>query len=240
MGNHRADRRGLSRRPSVTTTTRHAGERVATASGQARRASEQRDGRRHPSARLAAPPQRTRSSGSPRSPADQHVAAKRATTERSALAKRRTSATAAPVGQAQGVAPQRRRAGSAVRGLPSAPILLGVAALAISAGGAVTAAEPGADRRLEQRRPRRPGQRPRRRDRRLQRQPARPAPGRRQPRLPPRRPRRTPPTRSSSPQAEKQAERAQRRARQVRQAGREAGRQDQAQPVGAPGRPATT
>ena len=46
-------------------------------------------------------------------------------------------------------APGRRKAprggssrGSLLRGLPSAPILLGVAALAVSAGGALTAAGP--------------------------------------------------------------------------------------------------
>ena len=73
-----------------------------------------------------------------------------ATTERIAAAPavdpRSPTAAAAP-GQAPG---RRKRAprrsgsrGALFRGLPSAPILLGVAALAVSAGGAVTAARPG-------------------------------------------------------------------------------------------------
>lgn len=55
--------------------------------------------------------------------------------------KRRTSATAAPVNGKRRATPPPRR--SAVRGLPSLPLVAGVAVLAISAGGAVTAS--GAD-----------------------------------------------------------------------------------------------
>lgn len=52
----------------------------------------------------------------------------------------RTSAAAPPLGKRRASTPQRR---SLVRSLPSAPLIAGVAVLAISAGGAVTAA--GAD-----------------------------------------------------------------------------------------------
>ncbi len=54
--------------------------------------------------------------------------------------RRSTSAAASPVGKRRATTPQRR---SLVRSLPSTPLIAGVAVLAISAGGAVTAA--GAD-----------------------------------------------------------------------------------------------
>ena len=56
------------------------------------------------------------------------------------------TAEVAPVGKRRAVKPAARRSGSRgalFRGLPSTPVLLGIAALAVSAGGAVTAANPG-------------------------------------------------------------------------------------------------
>src|SRR6478735_10757402 len=56
------------------------------------------------------------------------------------------TADAAPVGKRRAAKPSTRHSGSRAalfRGLPSAPVLLGLAALAVSAGGAVTAANPG-------------------------------------------------------------------------------------------------
>ena len=78
MGNHRADRRGPGRRPSVT--------QIATDTTPRRRAEDGPGGRR----------------------AARHTASR----------------------------------GPLFRGLPSVPVLIGIAALAVSAGGAVTAAEP--------------------------------------------------------------------------------------------------
>jgi murein DD-endopeptidase MepM/ murein hydrolase activator NlpD len=107
MGNHRADRRGLSRRPSDLSTPitaiAEAGKRRAEKPAKAGRA-----------ARVAEPAV--------------------ASSEKSQPAARRANRHSAS-------------RGALFRALPSPPILLGVAALAISAGGAVTAANggPGAD-----------------------------------------------------------------------------------------------
>ena len=97
------------------------------------------------------------------------------------------------------------RSGSLVRGLPSAPILMGIAALAVSAGGAITAGNPALIGAVRRRHPRQPGQRPGRRDRRCQHQPAEP----RRPRsaaTPAATPSPTPPTRTSSSRPRRQAE----------------------------------
>ena len=56
------------------------------------------------------------------------------------------TAEVAPTGRRRAAKPAARRSGSRgalFRGLPSTPVLLGIAALAVSAGGAVTAANPG-------------------------------------------------------------------------------------------------
>jgi len=115
MGNHRAERRGTSRRPSDLATPVDAPAPVAVAGK-----------------RRAAPPAKApkllktaKSSKSPKiEVAEQAHPATPATPGRRA---HRHSAPRGPL----------------FRGLPSPPILLGVAALAISAGGAVTAANGG-------------------------------------------------------------------------------------------------
>jgi murein DD-endopeptidase MepM/ murein hydrolase activator NlpD len=107
MGNHRADRRGLSRRPSdlptpVETSIATAGKRRAEKPAR------------------AAKPSRTTGlerTAEPREPR---------TSEKTQPARRASRHTASR--------------GALFRALPSPPVLLGVAALAISAGGAVTAA----------------------------------------------------------------------------------------------------
>jgi murein DD-endopeptidase MepM/ murein hydrolase activator NlpD len=99
MGNHRAERRGLGRRPSVPATPVTAGKRRA---GQ-------------PVARTA---------GQPVEQVVEQVAARGP--ERTAPGRRAASRHSASRGQL-------------FRALPSPPVLLGVAVLAISAGGALTA-----------------------------------------------------------------------------------------------------
>ncbi len=111
MGNHRADRRGPSRRPSdlptpVATAIPEVGKRRATKPAKANRIERA----------AAATPART-SEKKPRpnqKPRGTRVASRHSSTR-----------------------------GPLFRGLPSPPILLGVAALAISAGGALTAAGTG-------------------------------------------------------------------------------------------------
>jgi murein DD-endopeptidase MepM/ murein hydrolase activator NlpD len=118
MGNHRAERRGPRRAPSETQN--QSGRRVAG-----------------------------RSTDTP-TPAGSHVA-------RTPVPPRAESTTvfhdfevtaelpllaAAPPGKRKAVKHSGSR-GTLFRGLPSAPILLGVAALAVSAGGAISAAGPG-------------------------------------------------------------------------------------------------
>jgi len=116
MGNHRAERRGPRRAPSETPhkSGHHSGRRVAG-----------------------------RSAGTPDASVS-HAPVTEATavfadfdvTEELPLK------AAQPPGKRKAVKHAGSR-GPLFRGLPSAPILLGVAALAISAGGAVSAAEPG-------------------------------------------------------------------------------------------------
>lgn len=109
MGNHRADRRGLSRRPSVTPIP-------------------------EPTETVPTPAQNMRAGHRAAAPARRHTAP----------VERQVEVT---LGSPD--APGRRRAhkhsasrGQLFRGLPSAPILIGIAALAVSAGGAVQAANP--------------------------------------------------------------------------------------------------
>ena len=123
MGSHRADRRGHSRRPSVSSTPRVAGKRIATP----------------PAKRAAAPVAR------------EAVTAELPTAELPTAAPPKVEAFAVSVSTAdvpQATTGKRKASrhsasrGSLFRGLPSAPIVMGVAALAVSAGGAVTAANP--------------------------------------------------------------------------------------------------
>jgi murein DD-endopeptidase MepM/ murein hydrolase activator NlpD len=114
MGNHRAERRGLGRRPSAPSTPAAAGKRRA--------------GRPVAAPVLeavAAPVERTVNE-----PASRPTGAR--SSGRSAPGRRVASRHSAPHGQL-------------FRGLPSPPLLLGVAVLAISAGGAVTAGSHGTD-----------------------------------------------------------------------------------------------
>ncbi|GCD92186.1 M23 family metallopeptidase [Nocardioides sp. LS1] len=109
MGNHRAERRGSSRRPSETPTAElPVVEAVAPAA-----------------------PARSR-----RAAAEATTVSRRATEQapaRQAAGKRR----------AEKATPRRSGSrGPLFRGLPSAPILIGITALAVSAGGAVVAADP--------------------------------------------------------------------------------------------------
>ena len=95
MGNHRADRRGLSRRPSVTSTPIEVAPQVPSP----------------------------------------------AVVPLTGPGKRRATSTAPATRVARSAAHSRPR-GPLFKGLPSAPVLLGVTALAISTFGAVTAADP--------------------------------------------------------------------------------------------------
>ncbi len=122
MGNHRADRRGLSRRPSdlptpvATATT--AGKRRAVKPTKADRAALATTVAQtvvEPTVRTAEVLVPSTSENNPR-PSQERSAPKRSAGRRAA------------------------GRGPLFRGLPSPPILLGVAALAISAGGALTAA----------------------------------------------------------------------------------------------------
>ena len=131
MGSHRADRRGHSRRPSVSSTPRAAGKRIATPPAKHADAS----------ATVARPGQRVAEAPAKR------VAA--APAKRTATAPATRVAAEAPATAIAQAAAGRRKAsrhsaqrGSMFRGLPSAPIVMGIAALAVSAGGAVTAANP--------------------------------------------------------------------------------------------------
>jgi murein DD-endopeptidase MepM/ murein hydrolase activator NlpD len=125
MGSHRADRRGRSRRPSVSSTPRAAGKRIATPPAKRADASAKRVAEA-PAKRVAEAP-----------------------AKRVAAAPAKRVATEAPATAIAHAAAGRRKAsrhssqrGSMFRGLPSAPIVMGIAALAVSAGGAVTAANP--------------------------------------------------------------------------------------------------
>ena len=136
MGNHRADRRGLSRRPSVTSTPRTPGKRVA-----------------NPPAKRAAQAPVERVAETPTQPIQPTAAMESAPTakpaKRVAAAPAKRVAAPAHGHTAPRNATGKRKAsrhsvqrGSLLRGLPSAPIVMGIAALAVSAGGAVTAANP--------------------------------------------------------------------------------------------------
>jgi murein DD-endopeptidase MepM/ murein hydrolase activator NlpD len=120
MGNHRADRRGPRRRPSdlptpVDTATSLAGKRRATKPAKTAKADEL-----HRVAEVSAPQ----------------------SSEKKARAVAKAARTVEPARAAgRRVASRSSSArGPLFRGLPSPPVLLGVAALAISAGGALTAA----------------------------------------------------------------------------------------------------
>jgi murein DD-endopeptidase MepM/ murein hydrolase activator NlpD len=117
MGNHRADRRGPGRRPSDLPTP------IAPAPAAGKRRAE----------KPVKPARRTPEPASPETPAPVVKAA-------AAVAKAPAKAARAGARAASRHASSR---GSLFRMLPSPPILLGVAALAISAGGAVTAANGG-------------------------------------------------------------------------------------------------
>jgi murein DD-endopeptidase MepM/ murein hydrolase activator NlpD len=129
MGNHRADRRGRSRRPSVTSTTRVPGKRIATPPS--KRATSQAQGADAAIERESLESTDTRAlpltdtQPLPAAP----VAPVSPVINGPSSGKRKASRHSAP-----------RR--SMVRLLPSAPIAAGIAALAVSAGGAVTAADP--------------------------------------------------------------------------------------------------
>jgi hypothetical protein len=123
MGNHRAERRGSRRAPSETPHT--AGHTAGHSAGH------------HSGRRVAG-----RSAGTPDAPVS-HAPATEATAVFSDvdLTEELPLRAAQPPGKRKAVKHAGSR-GPLFRGLPSAPILLGVAALAISAGGAVSAAEP--------------------------------------------------------------------------------------------------
>jgi murein DD-endopeptidase MepM/ murein hydrolase activator NlpD len=111
MGNHRADRRGPSRRPSdlptpVDTATPAVGKRRATTPAKANRIER--------AAEVTTPPTTEKKPRPSQKSSGRRVASRHSSTR-----------------------------GALFRGLPSPPILLGVAALAISAGGALTAANGG-------------------------------------------------------------------------------------------------
>jgi murein DD-endopeptidase MepM/ murein hydrolase activator NlpD len=141
MGNHRADRRGLGRRPSVTSTPAVGGKRVATPPANRAASVEKRE--------AAAPPKREPAAPTKRQPAAPHKHAAVAPAKRSATAPvTRDAADTTELAPVETVAGRRKASrhsvqrGSLLRGFPSAPIAMGIAALAVSAGGAVTAANP--------------------------------------------------------------------------------------------------
>jgi murein DD-endopeptidase MepM/ murein hydrolase activator NlpD len=117
MGNHRAERRGSSRRPSDLATPLEVATQIVTPAPVAGK-------------RKAEKP------GKPAKPAKAEKPARAARTAEPDAASD-TTAVAAPGRRAHRHTAPR---GPLFRGLPSPPILIGVAALAISAGGAITAA----------------------------------------------------------------------------------------------------
>ena len=152
MGNHRAERRGLGRRPSDLPTPRAVSTPVSTdpashASPAGKRRAEKpvrRSAARTPS--LAAPDPRESL------PADEETLVLPVTTDvPEVLTERPVVYQTSRIGGVRAAhtprtapsKPGARRSSSRaplLRGVPSAPVLLGLAALAISAGGAVTAA----------------------------------------------------------------------------------------------------
>lgn len=130
MGNHRADRRGTSRRPSAEPTP-SAGKRRAEKPTRARRQAPQPEPaaalRLEDESTLVLPVTRT---GTP-------VSVEGASTYRTS---RVGGMRSTPVRSGPSQPGARRSASRAplIKGLPSLPMLLGVAALAVSAGGAVT------------------------------------------------------------------------------------------------------
>ena len=119
MGSHRADRRGARRRPSGTPTP------PAVV------------GRRRASRSSSTPSASPLNAGTAPVRADATTVFHDfdATAELPLL-------KAQPPGRRKAVKPAATR-GSLVKGLPSAPVLVGVAALAVSAGGALTVSDPG-------------------------------------------------------------------------------------------------
>ena len=138
MGNHRADRRGPRRRPSdlptpIATSITTAGKRRAEKPSKARK-SETKQKSTEPIQQPT--PLRFPDQAPPKQREPEPVAA-----PTQPLAARVVSAPAEAVkAGARQVSRHAASRGPLFRGMPSPPVLLGVAALAISAGGALTAA----------------------------------------------------------------------------------------------------
>lgn len=132
MGNHRAERRGSSRRPSDLATPIEIATQIAPPGPVVGKRKAVKPGK---PAKAAKPARAAR----PTTPATTPAASPTASGAVAAT----TAPDAAPAAGGRRAHRHTAPRGPLFRGLPSPPILIGVAALAISAGGAITAANGG-------------------------------------------------------------------------------------------------
>lgn len=148
MGNHRAERRGSSRRPSGLATPIEATTQIdpVVTSAAASPVTPSVAGKRK-AVKRAKPVKAAKPAKAPKAVKPAQVAARTETR----VEVRAEAPVEGPAPAREDAAPGRRAhrhsapRGPLFRGLPSPPILIGVAALAISAGGAITAANGGLD-----------------------------------------------------------------------------------------------